>query len=156
MRVTVCAVGRMRPGPERTLVDNYLARFARTGRALGLGPAAVVEIDGRGGGVAAEGRAMAAAVPNGATVIALDERGAAVDSEAFARWLRTRAEAGTRDLACLIGGADGLAPSLRDQAELKLAFGPMVWPHMLVRVMLAEQLYRAASILAGSPYHRGD
>lgn len=155
MRVTILAVGRLRAGPERALVDDYLARFDRTGRAQGLGPARVVEIDGRGGGRAAEGAAMAAALPAGAAILALDERGEARGSEPFAAWLADRAGRGTRDLACLIGGADGLAPELRGRADLVLSFGPMVWPHMLVRVMLAEQLYRAAAIRAGTPYHRG-
>jgi 23S rRNA (pseudouridine1915-N3)-methyltransferase len=156
LRVTICAVGRLRAGPEKALVEDYLARFDRTGRPLGLGPASVAEVEDRkGGGMAAEARLLAAAIPQSAVTLALDERGRQLDSPAFAGWLRGRAEGGTRDLAILIGGADGLAPDQRDRADLVLSFGAMVWPHMLVRVMLAEQLYRAASILAGGPYHRG-
>jgi 23S rRNA (pseudouridine1915-N3)-methyltransferase len=155
VRVTICAVGRSKAGPERALVDDYLARFARTGRGIGLGPARLAEIDAKGGGAAAEGLLLAAAVPRGASLLALDERGTALDSPAFAVRLAQLAEAGTRDLACLIGGADGLDEDLRGRAGLVVSFGPMVWPHMLARVMLAEQLYRAASILAGTPYHRG-
>lgn len=133
---------------------DYLARLNRTGRASGLGPAHVVEVEARGGGPAEEAALLERAAPKGARLVALDERGAALTSPEFARRLAGWA-GGTRDLAFLIGGADGLAPVLRDRADLLLSFGAMVWPHLLARVMLAEQLYRAASILAGSPYHRG-
>jgi 23S rRNA (pseudouridine1915-N3)-methyltransferase len=155
LRVTILAVGRLRGGPEAELVADYLARFERTGRPLGLGPARVVEVeDRRGGGLPAEGALLAAAVPKGAFVAALDERGETLDSIAFARMLARAAEAGRRDFAFAIGGADGLDPELRSTADRALSLGPMVWPHLLVRAMLAEQLYRAASILAGTPYHR--
>jgi 23S rRNA (pseudouridine1915-N3)-methyltransferase len=155
VRVTILAVGRMRAGPERMLVDDYLRRFERTGHAVGLGPASVVEVGGRGGGRAAEARAIAAAVPHGAKLFILDERGDCLSSSAFARRLVAAAEGGARDLSCAIGGAEGFDPVLRERADLAIAFGRMVWPHLLARVMLAEQLYRAASILAGTPYHRG-
>jgi 23S rRNA (pseudouridine1915-N3)-methyltransferase len=156
LRVTIIAVGRLRAGPEADMVANYLARFDRTGRALGIGPARVLEVeDRRGGGSSAEADLLRAAVPRDARVIALDERGARPSSQEFAADLRREADEGIRDLAFLIGGADGLDPSLRSQAAACLSFGPMVWPHMLVRVMLSEQLYRAATILAGGPYHRG-
>lgn len=154
MRVHLCVVGRLRTGPERALLDDYLARFDRTGRALGLGPAQVVEVEDRkGGGMAAEAALLARAMPEGAVTVVLDERGTLMSSPDFAQWLadwRDRA----RDLAFVIGGADGIDPALRTRADAAISFGPMVWPHMLVRVMLAEQLYRAASILANSPYHR--
>jgi 23S rRNA (pseudouridine1915-N3)-methyltransferase len=156
LRVTIVAVGRLRAGPEAALVEDYLARFDRAGRPLGLGPARVVEVeDRRGGGPEAEARLLAAAVPRGAVLAALDERGEAPDSPGFALFLRRTADSGARDLAFAIGGADGLAPGFRDAAAHRLSLGRLVWPHLLVRVMLAEQLYRAASILAGSPYHRG-
>ncbi len=155
MRVTIAAVGRLRAGPEASLVDDYLTRFDRTGRALGLGPAKIIEVETkRGGGVAAEADLLRAALPKGALVLALDERGRSYTSPQFAERLQAWADAGTRDLALVIGGADGLSPEFRDAADHLLSFGSMVWPHMLVRVMLTEQLYRAASILAGSPYHR--
>jgi len=155
VRLRICAVGRLRAGPERTLVDDYLTRFDRTGRALGLGPASVQEVeDRRGGGMAAEAALLERAIPQGAAVVALDERGRMMRSPAFADCLAGWRDAGRSDVALVIGGADGLAPELTVRADLVLSFGPMVWPHMLVRVMLAEQLYRAASILAGSPYHR--
>lgn len=155
MRVHVCAVGRMRSGPERALVDDYLARFDRSGRALGLGPAAEHEVeDKRGGGMEAEADLLVKAVPAGAVLAVLDERGRVMSSPDFAGQLAKWRDAGWQDVAFVIGGADGIAPALRDRADFALSFGQMVWPHMLVRVMLAEQLYRAASILAGAPYHR--
>lgn len=154
--MTVCAVGRLRAGPEKALVEDYLGRFDRTGRGLGIGPATVAEVeDRRGGGMAAEAELLAAAIPKAAVVMALDERGREVDSPGFAARLRDWADGGARDLAFVIGGADGLAPELLARADVAISFGRMVWPHMLVRVMLAEQLYRAATILSGGPYHRG-
>jgi 23S rRNA (pseudouridine1915-N3)-methyltransferase len=155
MRVHVVAVGRLRQGPERALVDDYLARFDKTGRALGLGPAAIIEVeDKKGGGMVAEATLLQKAVPKGALTCVMDERGREMASPDFANQLGTWRDQGTSDIAFLIGGADGLDPSLRASADFALSFGAMVWPHMLVRVMLAEQLYRAASILAGAPYHR--
>ncbi|MEM8629840.1 MAG: 23S rRNA (pseudouridine(1915)-N(3))-methyltransferase RlmH [Pseudomonadota bacterium] len=155
MRAHICAVGRLKSGPERALVDDYLARFDRTGRALGLGPARVVEIDERkGGSRAAVAGLLRAAVPPGAVILALDERGKVLTSPEFADRIAAWRDGGARDLALLIGGADGLAADLTAEAHAVLSFGAMVWPHMLARVMVAEQLYRAASILAGTPYHR--
>lgn len=155
MRITICAVGRLRAGPERDLVDDYLARFDRTGRSLGLGPAKVVEVDDRkGGGKPAEAALLDRAIPDKAVVCALDERGRTLTSPVFAERLAGWRDAGSGDLAFVIGGADGIAPELVGRADMVLSFGSMVWPHMLARVMLSEQLYRAAAILAGSPYHR--
>ena len=155
MRLHLCAVGRLRTGPERSLVDDYLKRFDRTGRPIGLGPVTEHEVEEkRGGGMAGEAALLTRACPAGAVRVVLDERGATLDSPALARRLADWRDAGNGDLAFLIGGADGLAPELHDGADFALSLGAMVWPHMLVRVMLAEQLYRAASILAGSPYHR--
>ncbi|SHI97541.1 23S rRNA (pseudouridine(1915)-N(3))-methyltransferase RlmH [Wenxinia saemankumensis] len=155
MKVTLCVVGRLRAGPERTLIDDYLTRFDRTGRALGLGPARVVEVeDRRGGGMAAEAALLDRAIPAGAALCAMDERGRQMTSPDFADLLGGWRDQGRGEAAFLIGGADGLDPALRARADMALSFGAMVWPHMLARVMLAEQLYRAASILAGAPYHR--
>lgn len=155
MRVLIVAVGRMKPGPERTLCDDYLGRFARTGRALGLGPAQVAEVeDRRGGGMTAEAALLRRALPDDAVLCALDERGAPLDSPGFAAMLAAWRDRGAGPAVFVIGGADGLDSGLRDRAEAVLSLGPMVWPHMLARVMLAEQLYRAATILAGGPYHR--
>ncbi|SFU15058.1 23S rRNA (pseudouridine(1915)-N(3))-methyltransferase RlmH [Sedimentitalea nanhaiensis] len=155
MRVTICAVGRLRAGSEKILIDDYLARFDRTGRALGLGPARVVEVEDRkGGGMAAEAELLRRALPKGALICTLDERGKMLTSPAFANRIADWRDSGRGDLAILIGGADGLDPALRAGADFSISFGAMVWPHMLVRVMLCEQLYRAATILAGGPYHR--
>lgn len=155
MRVTIAAVGRMRSGPEAVLVHDYLSRFDRTGRALSLGPATLREVEDRkGGGMAAEAPLLRGAVPDGALRVVLDERGAVLSSPAFARQLSDWRDGGARDIGFVIGGADGVDPALRETCDAALSFGAMVWPHMLVRVMLAEQLYRATSILAGAPYHR--
>jgi len=155
MRFHLCAVGRLRQGPERALIDDYTTRFDRTGRALGLGPVTEHEVeDKRGLGMAAEADLLDRAVPAGALLAVLDERGRTLSSPEFAAQLARWRDGGRQDVAFVIGGADGTHPDLRDRAEFALSFGAMVWPHMLVRVMLAEQLYRAATILAGGPYHR--
>jgi 23S rRNA (pseudouridine1915-N3)-methyltransferase len=155
MRLHLCAVGRLRAGPERALVDDYLQRLERTGRPLGLGPVTEHEVeDKRGGGMAAEGALLARAIPDGAALCVLDERGKVLSSPEFAQVLAGWRDGGRQDAALVIGGADGVDPSLRARADLVISFGRMVWPHMLVRVMVAEQLYRAATILSGSPYHR--
>lgn len=155
MRVHLCVVGRLRAGPERDLVDDYLKRFDRSGRALGFGPVSVHEVDDRkGGGMAGEAALLRKALPGGARLCVMDERGRVLSSPDFARRLAGWRDGGTQDLALVIGGADGIDPSLRGEADFILSFGEMVWPHMLARVMLSEQLYRAASILSGAPYHR--
>ncbi len=155
MKVHICAVGRLRASPEKTLIDDYLKRFDRTGRGLSLGPVSVLEVDDRkGGGMAAEAALIRRALPQGAVVCALDERGVVETSPKFARRIEGWRDSGQGDLAFVIGGADGIAPDLRAEADHLLSFGAMVWPHMMVRVMLAEQLYRASSILSGGPYHR--
>lgn len=155
MRVHLCAVGRMRAGPERALVDDYTTRFDRSGRALGLGPLLEHEVeDKRGGGMEAEAELLARAVPQGAVLVVMDERGKLLSSPDFATQLGKWRDAGRQDVAFVIGGADGIAPGLRARADFAISFGQMVWPHMMVRAMLAEQLYRAVTILGGGPYHR--
>jgi 23S rRNA (pseudouridine1915-N3)-methyltransferase len=155
MRLHICAVGRLRAGPEKSLIDDYLTRFDRGGRQLGLGPAQVIEVEDRkGGGMEAQAQALRKAIPQGAVLGALDERGKVMSSPDFAGLMAGYRDAGRSDMALIIGGADGIAPDLRNAVDFSVSFGKMVWPHMLVRVMVAEQLYRAASILAGGPYHR--
>ncbi len=155
MRVQICAVGRLRGGPERDLIDDYLTRFDRTGRPLGLGPAKVVEVeDKKGGGMKPEAALLERAIPKGALICTLDERGKLMSSPDFAKMIASWRDDGRQDVAFVIGGADGIDPSLRARADASLSFGKMVWPHMLARAMLTEQLYRAASILSGGPYHR--
>lgn len=154
MRIDIAAVGRLRKGPEAALIADYLDRFAKTGRSLGLPAVSVVEVeDKRGLGMKAEAELLNRALPAGAALVMMDERGEQPLSPDFAaRIAGWRDEA--RDICFVIGGADGLDPDLRARADWSISFGRMVWPHMLVRVMLAEQLYRAATILSGSPYHR--
>lgn len=155
MRVHLCLVGRLRGGPEKQLVDDYLKRFDRGGRALGLTLGEVTEVEDRkGGGRMAEGDLLRRAMPRGAVLWVLDERGEPLTSPEFANRLGAMRDNGQTDLVICIGGADGLDPALRDDAALAISFGRMVWPHMLARVMLAEQLYRAGQILSGTPYHR--
>lgn len=154
MRIDIAAVGRSKKGPEAALVADYLDRFARAGRGMGLPAAVLHEVeDRRGGGMAAEAELLARAIPEGAALVMLDERGEQPTSPEFAARLAGYRDS-ARDLCFVIGGADGLDPGLRHRADWQISFGRMVWPHLLVRVMLAEQLYRAATILAGSPYHR--
>ena len=155
MRLSIAAVGRLKSGPESDLVRDYAARLSATGRPLALGPLELLEVDER----KARDRATQSArllerVADGAVVVALDERGKALTSPGLAKLIERTRDDGADQMAFLIGGADGHAASLRDRANHVISLGPMVWPHMLARVMLAEQLYRAVSILAGSPYHR--
>jgi 23S rRNA (pseudouridine1915-N3)-methyltransferase len=151
MRLTVVAVGRAQDRP----VENLWARYAeRLKPPVGL---RLVEDKRRGGTAelkAREARLLLDALPEGALVVALDGRGKALDSAALARQLGRWRDQGTRDVAFVIGGADGLDQAVLDRARLVLSLGPMTWPHQLVRVMLAEQLYRADTIRAGHPYHR--
>jgi 23S rRNA (pseudouridine1915-N3)-methyltransferase len=154
MKLRIAAVGRLRGGPEADLVADYLERFDRTGRALGLGPVTLHEVEAKKGGMAAEAALLAKATASASPVCILDERGKTLTSPQFAQLLADWRDQGQAEPAFIIGGADGTDPDLRTNADMAVSFGQMVWPHMLVRVMLAEQLYRAASILAGSPYHR--
>ncbi len=155
MRIHVLAVGRLRNGPERALVDDYLSRFEKTGRNLGLTLGGVIEVEDRKStGRAAEAQLLRKAMPEDAELWVLDERGRQLSSPDFAKAIAKNRDEGRRDLVLMIGGADGLDPTLRSEAKLSISFGAMVWPHMLARVMLSEQLYRAANILAGGPYHR--
>mgnify|MGYP001371448484 CR=1 FL=1 len=152
MRVSILAIGRARAAPEAALVSDWLKRFDAAGRPLGLGPAKLVELEDRRG--QGESRLLEAAIPTGAFVLALDERGREMTSPDFAALIGAERDNGRRDAAFLIGGADGHDDALRARADRLLSFGRMVWPHMLARAMLAEQLYRATQILAGAPYHR--
>ena len=151
MRISVIAVGRARKGPERALYDDFAGRLAW--------PIALVEVEERRPLPAAqkvkrEGELLRARVPKGAVTVALDGRGKALSSEDFATRLGRWRDDGIDEIAFLIGGADGLDGAVIETAALTLSLGAMTWPHLLVRGMLAEQLYRAEQILAGHPYHR--
>ncbi|MXY33235.1 MAG: 23S rRNA (pseudouridine(1915)-N(3))-methyltransferase RlmH [Boseongicola sp. SB0676_bin_33] len=154
MKLQIAAVGRLRSGPEASLVSDYLARTGRTGMQVGIGPVEIREVDARKGGTQEEARLLAKATAGTKPLVVLDERGTALNSPGLAARLEAWRDHGHRQATFVIGGADGVASTLRERADLVLSLGPMVWPHMLVRVMLAEQLYRSVSILAGSPYHR--
>jgi len=158
MRIIVAAVGRLK-GAESELSERYRKRAAQTGRSLGLRDIDIVEIresraDDAKKRMLEESIALANVIPQGAAVVLLDVRGEALDSAAFAARLWQWRAAGRPALVFIIGGADGLAPSLSDKADLRLSFGAATWPHQLARVMLLEQLYRATTILSGHPYHR--
>jgi 23S rRNA (pseudouridine1915-N3)-methyltransferase len=160
MRILIAAVGRLKQGPERELAATYRKRAEQVGRNLGLREIEIVEIrESKAQDVerrrTEESIAIANIIPERAVVAILDERGENLDSAALAALLQQwRSE--DRPAACfIIGGADGLSQSLRERAKLRLAFGAATWPHQLVRVMMLEQLYRAGTILAGHPYHRG-
>ncbi len=160
MRLLIAAIGRLKQGPERELAASYRKRAQATGRQLGLRDIEVIEIRESRAQDAERRRieesiAVANIIPVAAIVVVLDQRGENIDSPELAGLLRQwRAE--DRTAVCFVGGgADGLAPSLVERATLRLAFGAATWPHQLVRIMLLEQLYRAGTILAGHPYHRG-
>lgn len=153
MRLTILAVGRLARSPEVELVKLYVDRATAAGRSLGLGPVEVIEVEAKKPGKAAEAEVLKPHLSD-AHIIACDERGTARSSRDFAAEIARLRDQGVRRLVFMIGGADGLDPALVAQAHGKLAFGPQTWPHALARAMLAEQVYRAVTILAGGPYHR--
>ncbi|HKY94641.1 MAG TPA: 23S rRNA (pseudouridine(1915)-N(3))-methyltransferase RlmH [Kiloniellales bacterium] len=154
MRLTLVAVGRGRGHPAQALYEDYARQL--TGRPLG--PLTLKEVQERRALpaaelIAAEAKLIRAALPAGAALVTLDSRGQSMNSEAFARRLGLWRDQ-SREAAFVIGGAEGLEAALRDEADLVLSLGPMTWPHLLVRALLAEQLFRAQAILTGHPYHR--
>lgn len=159
MRIGICAVGRMKAGPERDLADRYFDRFAKSGPSVGFeftGVGEIVESRAKSADERRreESRKIADMQAEGAALFLLDERGRDFTSEDFSRELADLRDQGRRHLTIVIGGPDGHDPLFRKSAERTIAFGALTWPHQLVRVMLAEQLYRAATILSGHPYHR--
>lgn len=153
MKIAIVAIAKLGRGPEAELVRTYVDRATAAGRVMGLGPVEVVEVEARKSGKAAEAEALAPHLKD-AHLIACDEHGQALASRAFAAELGGLRDAGVRRLAFAIGGADGLGEQILNTASRKMAFGPQTWPHALARVMLAEQIYRAVTILGGGPYHR--
>jgi 23S rRNA (pseudouridine1915-N3)-methyltransferase len=159
MRVILTAIGRLKAGPERDLCARYMERAAASARAIGLTGVDLRELEeGRARRAedrkVEEARAVRALIPPGARLILLDERGKNLTSEAFAQDLARARDAGSPGFVVAIGGPDGFDAELRAQAHLVAAFGAMTWPHQLVRIMAAEQIYRAITILSGHPYHR--
>ena len=160
MKVLLAAVGRMKAGPERELLDRYVARARATARARGIAGFDLIEVEEGRGRSAAERRreeasALTARLPAGTAVVALDERGTSLPSPAFAARIGALADGGTPVLAFVIGGPDGFDEPFRAAAREVVSFGAATMPHQLVRVILAEQVYRAFTILTGHPYHRG-
>jgi len=159
MRIVVIAVGRLKQGPERELAERYQKRFGEIGRKLGfrgpdireIGESRAREAKAR---IAEEATAISAAIPENSVLVTLDEHGENIDSATLARLLGRWRDQAVADTIFAIGGADGLSPDLQGKAKFRVAFGAATWPHQMVRVMLLEQLYRAATILAGHPYHR--
>ncbi|WP_099866916.1 23S rRNA (pseudouridine(1915)-N(3))-methyltransferase RlmH [Pararhizobium haloflavum] len=159
MRITLIAVGKLKAGPERDLAARYIDRLAKSGPPLGFEFRRVVELpESRASSSQArkadEADAILKAVPSDGALLALDERGETPDSERFADDLAAMRDGAKRDLAIVIGGADGLDDTVRQRADRVISFGRLTWPHQIVRILLAEQLYRAITILSGHPYHR--
>ena len=155
MRILIAVVGRLRGGPEAELAADYVGRAASAGRGLGFKAIDLVEVEGKPvGEPRTEAAALFRATPDDSRKILLDERGAEWTSRQLAEKLARWRDDGVPSTTFWIGGADGAAQSLKDQADEKLAFGRQTWPHRLVRVMISEQIYRAVTILSGNPYHR--
>lgn len=158
MRITIAAIGRMKSGPDRLLVERYIERATQAGRSLGLTMNLRELPESRAGRaeerMAQEAAALLDAIPDDAILIALDERGETQTSAAFSQRLGAWRDGGVRDVVFAIGGADGHGEAVRKRAQARLAFGAMTWPHQIVRLLLAEQVYRAMTILSGHPYHR--
>jgi len=159
MRLIIISIGRLKQGPERELAERYRERFDDIARKLGFRGLDIHEIaESRARDPATrmseEAVAITSAMPEKSALVALDERGDNIESAAFARLLSRWRDEQLANGVFAIGGADGLSPELRRKAQLRMAFGAATWPHQMVRVMLLEQIYRAATILSGHPYHR--
>jgi 23S rRNA (pseudouridine1915-N3)-methyltransferase len=159
MRLIVAAVGRLKDGPERALLARYQERLAPLAKRLGLAPVVWHETGESRAGDAArrreeEGASLLRLVRGAGFIVALDVHGRALASEAFARLLAEKRDGGIEAAGLLVGGPDGLSDGVRAAAQLQISLGAMTLPHGLARIVLAEQLYRAATILSGHPYHR--
>ena len=159
MKLLIAAVGRLKEGSERELAERYRKRAEQTGRRIGFRDMEIIEIrESRaqevGKRMIEESIALTSVIPDRAITLILDQRGESLDSATLATRLGRWRDDGRPATVFIIGGDDELAPSLRDKADMTLAFGAATWPHQLVRAMLLEQIYRAVSILAGHPYHR--
>jgi 23S rRNA (pseudouridine1915-N3)-methyltransferase len=159
MRLLIAAVGRLKSGPERDLLDRYVERANAAGRAVSLTPLEIAEFAESQARRPAdrmneEWERLAAAIPKGTKRIVLDEKGRSLPSEDFAAKLASFRDQGASAAAFLIGGADGLPSEAKSGADLTISFGAATFPHQIVRILLAEQIYRAITILSGHPYHR--
>jgi 23S rRNA (pseudouridine1915-N3)-methyltransferase len=159
MRLIIAAIGRLKDGPDRELADRYIKRLEQAGRALKFTPIEVIELpEARGDNVetrkADEASRLIAKLVGVEYVVALDERGSAMRSDTFAARMAKHRDGGTASMAFVIGGPDGHGPALIARADYKLTLSPMTLPHGIARILLAEQLYRATTIISGHPYHR--
>jgi len=159
MQLVIAAIGRMKNGPERELVQRYRERCNSSGKTVGISKCEIIEIAESREQTAIlrkkdEARILAAKIPSNSTIICFDERGKTPDSRAFATHLQTKLDNGIQHCVMIIGGPDGLCESWKDQADLIVSFGKLTMPHQIVRMLVAEQCYRAISILSGHPYHR--
>lgn len=159
MRIEIAAIGKKRGGPEAALVEDYLDRTRGFGRRIGFSDVVLSELEApkslSGETLKKrEGELLLKTLSDGASLIALDETGENISSEKFAKLLERLRDDGAQSAAFVIGGADGHGDEVRGRATRLISFGAATWPHMLVRAMLAEQLYRAMTILSGHPYHR--
>jgi len=159
MRISVAAIGRLKSGPERDLVNRYLERANGAGKQLGLTGFEINEFaearhDNGAQRKQQEANQLLGCCPDGAILIALDERGRTMTSPDFAKKLGRYRDDGARQCTFVIGGPDGLDASVRKRADLVLSFSPLTWPHQIVRALLCEQVYRSITIMSGHPYHR--
>lgn len=158
MLITVAAVGRLKAGPERELFDRYRTRAAAAGKQVGLTFAFRELPESRAASAAKrmteEAEALLSQIPPAGVLVALDEKGASLNSDALAQTIARWRDRGTNEATFAIGGPDGHGSPLLGHADLRLAFGAMTWPHQIVRILLVEQLYRTVTILSGHPYHR--
>ena len=153
MHISLISIGKLKSGPEKDMVDDYVSRFNKAGPGIGLRSLKLVDL-ASGGGLPAEGERLLGAIPDGAKVLRLDEHGPQWSSVKLSNQVAKWRDDGLGHLSFLIGGAEGYSDAVRDVCKDTLAFGPQTWPHRLVKVMLAEQLYRAVSLQAGLPYHK--
>ncbi len=159
MKIQISAVGRMKDGPARSLCDDYLGRIQVQGRSVGIRAMTVREFaesskPDKTDRLREEASDLSSTLPAGGVTVGLDETGKTFTSQAFSQRLAGWLDQGEKDLTFLIGGPDGHGHDIRNRCDFLLSFGPMTWPHMLARAMLAEQLYRAVTILTKHPYHR--
>jgi 23S rRNA (pseudouridine1915-N3)-methyltransferase len=159
LRLHIAAIGRLKTGPEKLMADDYTKRITPMGRKAGITSLKIGEWSESQNANAKqrmeeEAIILWAAVPHGATTLALDERGKSLSSEDFAARIKKCADNGISDLVFMIGGPDGHSPQTREKANELIALGPMTWPHRLVRIMLLEQIYRSVTIMVNHPYHR--
>lgn len=159
MKVAIAAIGHLKSGPEKEMAAEYEQRILGLGRKAGISGLTVQDwAESRASDVklrmAEEAKQLWSVVPEGSPVLVLDERGEALSSAAFSKLLAAEAARGAKQLTLMIGGPDGHAPETRTKALKTISFGPMTWPHRMVRVMLLEQIYRAVTILVNHPYHR--